>query len=78
MLRAKTAGIAAVLQSLSGVIFVSGTRRLSILDILVPVADGLCWDAKQTYTVPYMLSDQHAGWGAKTGERLDMVRVSAR
>ncbi|KAH8080079.1 general substrate transporter [Filobasidium floriforme] len=41
MLRAKTAGIAAVLQSLSGVIF--------------------------NYTVPIMLSEQQANWGAKTG-----------
>ncbi|KAL1413457.1 hypothetical protein Q8F55_001224 [Vanrija albida] len=41
VLRTQTAGIAAILQSLNGVIF--------------------------NYCVPLMLSDQYAGWGAKTG-----------
>lgn len=42
VLRTQTAGIAAILQSLNGLIF--------------------------NYCVPLMLSDQYAGWGAKTGE----------
>ncbi|ORY35933.1 general substrate transporter [Naematelia encephala] len=41
VLRAKTASVATILQSFSGVLF--------------------------NYTVPFMLSDQYAGWGAKIG-----------
>ena len=57
-LRAKTAAVATIIQSLSNIVFVSQPRLLLIS------MSGLM---SQSYTVPYMLSDQYAGWGAKIG-----------
>jgi hypothetical protein len=56
-LRTQTAGIAAVLQSCSGVIFVRTAWSHSACQTLM----------SQTYSVPLMLSSQYAGWGAKIG-----------
>ena len=68
MLRAKTAGIAAVLQSLSGVVFVSEMIRVADFTRTPELRTPGYRLIRQNYTVPIMLSAQKANWGAKTGK----------